>query len=153
MRTLRIGSLLVTELGMILVVGWTITVALILPKGMIHFRELIITTYTNGTIDFSTDATILFRTLGVISLLTLTLGLIIGAAIVLTTSSLHVKKKTDDYEKALAAADFMKITNTANGTTYQLTEHGRRFLKDYAFLNHESDTQSSQKVPVTNKAA
>jgi len=141
MQTLRFRSLLLTELAMLGVVGWIVTVTLILPKGIIHFNELIVTTYTNGTMDFSTDATVLVRSLGILSLLTLTLGLALGAAMGMSASSLaRVEKKTvtDGYENSLTRAGFMKITATRDGTTYQLTEHGRRFLRDYAFLNHEA---------------
>jgi hypothetical protein len=124
---------------MLLAVGWSIAVTMILPKGIFHFHELVITTYTNGTMDFSTDATILVRSLGIVSLLTLILGLVIGATMGLTASSVvHVKEKMNDYEHALAAAGFMKITPTPDGVTYQLTEHGRHFLREYAFLDRDA---------------
>jgi hypothetical protein len=151
LQTLRFSSLIVTELGLLLAVGWTIAVTVILPKGIFHFHELIITTYTNGTMDFSTDATALVRSLGTLSLLTLILGLVLGTAMGLTTSSVaHVKEKTVEYDHALTAAGFVKITSTPDGVTYRLTEHGRQFLRDYAFLNreaitvHESDGSTSR---------
>jgi hypothetical protein len=138
LQNLRFGNLLFTELAMLLAVGFIVTVTLILPKGIIHFNELIVTTYTNGTVDFSTDASMLVRSLGILSLLTLTLGLALGAAMGLTASSFaRVEKKTDQYESSLTTAGFMKITAARDGTTYQLTEHGRRFLREYAFLNRE----------------
>jgi hypothetical protein len=143
MQTLRFRSLLLTELAMLVAVGWTVAVTLILPKGIIHFNELIVTTYTNGTMDFSTDATVLVRSLGILSLLTLTLGLALGAVMGLTASSFaRVEKKTNEYASSLTTAGFMKITATPDGTTYQLTEHGRRFLREYAFLNRESTMAS-----------
>ena len=125
---------------MLLAVGWAIAFTLILPKGIFHFHELTITTYTNGTMDFSTDASILVRSLGIVSLLTLILGLVIGGSMGLTASSAdRVKEKeTNGYEHALAAAGFMKITPTPDGVTYQLTEHGRQFLREYAFLDREA---------------
>jgi len=132
--------MLVTELAVLLTVTWTIAVTTIFPKGIFHFHELVITTYTNGTWDFSTDATILVRSLGIVSLLTLVLGLVIGATIGLTAKNVAHIKKSDGYEQALTSAGFMKITPTADGVTYQLTEHGRHFLRDYAFLDREPVT-------------
>lgn len=59
----------------------------------------------------------------------------------LTASSVaHVKEKIVGYDHALTAANFVKITSKPDGVTYQLTEHGRQFLRDYAFLNHEAIT-------------
>jgi hypothetical protein len=130
---------LVTELGLLLAVGWAIALTLIVPKGIFHFHELVLTTYTNGTTDFSTDATIIVRSLGIVSLLTLILGLVIGATMGLTMPHVvHVKQKIGDYEHALTAAGFMKVRSTPKGTTYQLTEHGRQFLREYAFLDREA---------------
>ena len=142
LRTLKFGSILFADFVMLLAIGWVIAVTLILPKGIYHFHQLIITTYTDGTMDFSTDATLLIRGLGIVSLLTMILGLTIGAAMGLTASSFgaRVERKVKDYETALTEADFMKITTTPDGTTYQLTEHGRQFLRDYAFLDRESIT-------------
>jgi len=137
LHTLRFGRVLVTELAMLLAVGWAIAFTMIIPKGIFHFHELVITTYTNGTMDFSTDATILVRSLGIVSLLTLILGLVIGATMGLTASNIVHVKKTDEYEHELMATGFVKITPTPDGATYQLTEHGRQFLRDYAFLDRE----------------
>jgi len=124
---------------MLLAVGWAIAFTLILPKDIFHFHQLTITTYTNGTMDFSTDASILVRSLGIVSLLTLILGLVIGGSMGLALSADRVKE-TNGYEHALATAGFMKITRTRDGVTYQLTEHGRHFLRDYAFLDREAVT-------------
>ena len=123
---------------MLLAVGCAIAVTMIIPKEIFHFHELVITTYTNGTMDFSTDATMLVRSLGIVSLLTLILGLIIGATMGLTASNIvHVK---NEYEHELMTTGFVKITPTPDGATYQLTEHGRQFLRDYAFLDREALT-------------
>ena len=139
MQTLRFSRLLVTELTILLTVGSAIAVTLIIPKGIFHFHELIFTTYANGTADFSTDATILVRSLGIVSLLTMILGLVIGATIGLTASNL-AQVENKEYKRALMAGGFLKITPTPDGATYQLTEHGRQFLKDYAFLDREHIT-------------
>jgi hypothetical protein len=143
---------------MLLAVGWTIAFTMILPKDIFHFHELIITTYANGAVDFSTDVTGLVRSLGILSLLTLILGIVVGTIMGLTMSSVHVKvahvkEKTVGYDHALIDAGFVKITPTTDGVTYQLTEHGRHFLRDYAFLDreaitvHESDGSASKTNP------
>lgn len=126
---------------MLLPVGWAIAVTMIIPKKFFHFHELIVTIYANGAMDFSTDVTGLVRTLGILSLLTLILGLVLGTMMGLTASSVtHVKEKTVGYDHALTAAGFVKITPTPDGVTCQLTEHGRHFLRDYAFLDREAVT-------------
>jgi hypothetical protein len=126
---------------MLLAVGWAIAATMILPKAIFHFHELVITTYANGAMDFSTDSTGLVRSLGILSLMTLILGLVLGTTIGLTASSFaHVNEKTVGYDHALTTAGFVKMTRTPEGLTYQLTEHGRHFLRDYAFLNRETVT-------------
>jgi len=138
---------------MLLAVGWAIAVTVILPKEIFHFHELVITTYANGTIDFSTDATTLVRSLGTLSILTLILGLILGTTMGLTASSAHVKERTVEYDDALTAAGFVKKTSTPDGVTYQLTEYGRQFLRDYAFLNREPiAVHESNGWPLRNSA-
>lgn len=139
MHTLRPSCLLVTELIIVIAVGATVVATLILPKAMFHFQELVVTMYTNGTTDFSANVTPLVSSLGIVSLLTLIFGIAIGAAMSLTASSIpnvH-KKPEEEYEDIVRTAGFMKITTTAEGKTYQLTELGHRFLRDYAFLNRE----------------
>ena len=141
LQTLRFGRTLITGVVMLLATSWAIAGALILPKSVFHFHELVITSYANGTMDFSADASGLIRSLGIVSLLTLVLGLVIGLTIGLTASNLTPTKntalqenRTETYEHALSAAGLMSIKRTPDGTTYQLTEHGRQFLRDYAFL-------------------
>ena len=141
MQTLRSSSLLVTELVILIAVGFTVIATLILPKSIFHFQELVVTIYTSGKTDFSADVTPLVSSLGIVSLLTLIFGLAIGAAMSLTASSAaHVQKKAIGYEDALTTAGFMKITTTPDGRTYQLTELGQRFLRDYAFLDRQFTT-------------
>jgi len=141
LQQLRVSRILVTDLAMLLAVSWAIAVTMILPKGFYHFHELIITTYANGTMDFSTDATSLVRSLGLLSMLTLILGLVSGVVMGLTVPNVsHFKQKVIEYDDALAAARFVKITSTPDGVTYCLTEHGRQFLRDYAFLERQTIT-------------
>lgn len=107
------------------------SLVLILPKYSIYSHELTVNYYTNGAMDFSVDATSLVRSLGIISLMTLLLGLTAGAAMGLGARL----EEAYEYEKAIEKAGFVKITDMPDGTEYQITEYGRRFLRDYAFLN------------------
>ena len=118
----------------VLIVVAAISHVLILPKNSIYSHELTLNTYANGAADFSVDATSLVRNLGFVSLMTLILGLTAGAAVGLGSRI----EKTYGYEEAIKRAGFVKITQVPNGTAYQLTELGKRFLKDYAFLKVEN---------------
>ena len=143
MNRFTLRRLLVVQLAVLIIVA-TVSLILILSKNAFHFHELTVNYYTDGTMDFSADATALVRSLGVVSLLTLIFGLVMGSAISLTTSnflpnSTRIEENVDVYEKALMASGFVRVTKATNGTVYQITELGRRFLRDYAFLSHEID--------------
>ncbi len=124
------------------VVGFaTITVqSIILIKDVMHVHEIFLFYYRNGTTDFGVDVTGLVRSLGVVNLLTLTFGLALGAALVLTLKGSNpawglTEEETSHlshYERALANSGLVQITRTEEGTTYQVTEMGRRFLLEYA---------------------
>jgi len=135
----------------VLVVAGTIVGTLIVPKNTFYFQELVVNFYTNGTVSLSTDVTGLVRSLGIISLLTLILGLTIGAALGLIAIDLpdeanRTEGDLNEYEKALASSGFVKVTAASDGTTYQLTEVGKRFLRDYAFLNRRiEDNEPAQR--------
>jgi hypothetical protein len=121
-----------------------VSLVMIFSRNTFHFHELTVNYYTDGTMDFSADASALVRSLGVISLMTLIFGLAIGSAISLTTSKLlpnstRIEENVDGYEKALMESGFVRVTKATNGTTYQITELGQRFLRDYAFLKREID--------------
>jgi len=103
-----------------------------------HFEQLTLNFYTNGKIDFTTDATILVRTLATIAMLSLVFGVASGAAIVLTCSP-HLKapaspSRLSGYEEEMTKAGFVVISKTEGGTAYALTDLGRRFLREYRFL-------------------
>jgi hypothetical protein len=103
-----------------------------------HFEKVTLNIYANGTTDFTTDATNLVRSLGAIAMLSLVFGIAGGAAVGLTYNT-HLKKSesksaSEEYEEKIANAGFVKIDRTSEGTTYQLTEYGRRFLAEYRFL-------------------
>lgn len=148
------GRLIVAGLP-ILVVAGTLVGTLLVPKNIFHFQELIVAFYTNGAVDFGADVTGLVRSLGVISLLTLFFGLTMGAALGLIATDFPLratgtKGDLNQYEKALAISGFVKITTASNGTTYQLTEVGKCFLRDYAFL--ERRTENSEAAQRPNRA-
>jgi hypothetical protein len=130
-------SLFVAELAIVLGLVLTVALVLIIPTTTFHFTKLIVTFYTNGTTDFSTDASSLVRGLGLISLLTLTFGVTMGGAITITVAKASHTRRKLEYESALAAAGLVNVTIKPDGTTYELTELGHRFLKEYAFLNQK----------------
>ena len=102
--------------------------------------------------DFSTDVTTLVRSLGTISLMTLGLGIMVGAAAVLTTVDVRQGKKTlTGYENSLVGAGLVIATPVAEGVAYQLTENGRRFLNEYAFLTRS--LRATEKLPVVRNEA
>lgn len=122
---------LLVAIATVSIVAAAMSLVLILPKYSIYSHELTVNYYTNGAMDFSVDATSLVRSLGIISLMTLLLGLTAGAAMGLGARL----EEAYEYEKAIEKAGFVKITDMPDGTEYQITEYGRRFLRDYAFLN------------------
>jgi hypothetical protein len=145
------GKLMVAGLPVLVVAG-TLIGTLIVPKNTFNFQELIVTFYTNGTVNFSADVTGLVRSLGIISLLTLFFGLTMGAALGLMTIDFRLRATgtegdLKEYEKALALSGFVKITTASDGTTFQLTEVGKRFLRDYAFLNRGIENSEARQRP------
>ncbi len=121
----------------------TITVqSIILIKDMMPIHQIFLLRYRDGTLGFGVDVTGLVRSLGVVNLLTLTFGLALGAALVLTLKGSTpawglAEEETshlNEYERALANSGLVQITRTEEGTTYQVTEMGRRFLFEYADL-------------------
>ena len=52
--------------------------------------------------------------------------------------------RADEYERKVVMAGFLKVTSTLNGTTYAVTEQGKRFLRDYAFLSEKMKQESTQ---------
>ena len=112
-----------------------------------HFQQVVLNFYADKTTDFSTNATSLVRGLGNIDLLTLVFGLSIGAAMALTSTNgdrLDPRRAKDvsqlsQYEKALMSSGLVGINKTAEGTTYQVTEMGRRFLTEFSYLQHKCE--------------
>jgi predicted transcriptional regulator len=128
-------TLLIFELLLLFSFSTLITGLMLLHSYTFHFERVTLNFYTNGTSDFTTDATGLVRSLGTIAMLTLMFGIATGTAVGLTyNAQLNRKPTAEGYEEKLAKAGFVKIEKTSEGTTYQLTEHGRRFLSEYRFL-------------------
>ena len=105
-----------------------------------HFQQLFLNYYADKSVDFSVNVTALVRNLGIVDLLTLVFGLTIGAAMALTAGGSLVKGGTKgveqlgQFEKSLMISGLVDITKTQEGTTYRVTEMGRRFLKEFAYL-------------------
>jgi hypothetical protein len=144
-------KLVVVELGIVLGFAAVITQSLILSNSIMHFHQLFLNFYTDGTTDFSTNVTTLVRNLGIVDLLTLTFGVTIGAAITLTAAKRAKQPEgtaegiadLDEYEKALVASGLVIVARNKEGTTYQVTETGRRFLMEYADLRRKLEEQAS----------
>ena len=116
-----------------------------------HFQQVTLNFYTNGTSDFTTNVSTLVRSLGTVAVFSLFFGVTTGAAIGLTCSP-QIKKSNSPsqesgYEEEMTKMGFVVINKTDEGTTYTLTDHGRRFLRDYRFLENTEDVKA-EGVPV-----
>jgi len=104
----------------------------------LHFGQVTLNYYTNGKVDFTTDASSLVRSLGTVTMLSLVFGVTIGAAVGLTCSpqfdQANSRSRPGNYEEEMARMGFVVVTKTDEGTTYRLTDFGRRFLREYRFL-------------------
>jgi hypothetical protein len=143
-------KLIVVEFAIALGFAAVITQSLILSNSMIHFHQVFLNFYTNGTNDFSANVTTLVRNLGIVDLLTLIFGITIGAAITLTAANRAKQTEgpaesmahLDKYERALVASGLVIVARNKEGTTYQMTEMGRRFLMEYADLRRKLEEQA-----------
>jgi hypothetical protein len=135
---MKTKKLLVIEGALLCILAAPLIALVLLHSYTFHFEQVTLNFYTNGKADFSTDATNLVRSLGTIALLALIFGVTTGAAFGLTLST-HLKAPNSTtpsagYEEEMAKAGFVVINKTTEGTTYRLTEIGRRFLREYRFL-------------------
>jgi hypothetical protein len=138
MLSVKAKKLLVVECALLSVLAAPLFALMLLPSYTLHFEQVTLNYYTNGKVDFTTDATGLVRSLGTIAVLSLVFGLAAGAAVSLTCSP-HFKTSNpaeglSGYEGELTKAGFVEVTKTDEGTTYKLTGSGRRFLREYRFL-------------------
>ena len=144
-------KLIAVEFAIVLGLAAVIARSLILSNSIVHFHELFLNFYSDGTSDFSANVTSLIRSLGVVDLLTLIFGVSIGAAITLTAANRAKQTKStakgmrhlDQYEKALVASGLVIVAKNREGTTYQVTEMGRRFLMEYADFRRKLEEQTS----------
>jgi hypothetical protein len=139
---LKAKKLLVIELASFSIFATLLFAFMFLHSYTFHFEQVTLNYYTNGKADFSTDVSSLVRSLATVSLLSLVFGVTIGAAVGLTCNP-HFEAANSggsNYEEEMAKMGFVVITKTDEGTTYQLTDHGRRFLKEYRFLEKTEQT-------------
>lgn len=109
---------------------------------LFHFGQVTLNTYVNGSSDFTTNAASLVRSLGTIAVFSLVFGVATGAAIGLAYSphkDTFGSAGLGRYEEAMTKLGFVVINKTEQGTTYTLTDHGRRFLRDYRFLERTEE--------------
>ena len=136
MIDIRAKKLLVIELASFSILATLLFAFMFLRSYTFHFQQVTLNFYTNGKVDFTTDASNLVRSLGTVAMLSLVFGLTIGAAVGLTCSP-HFAANSgpgSNYEEEMGKMGFVVITKTDEGTTYQLTDLGRRFLREYRFL-------------------
>jgi len=136
--SVKAKKLLVIELASFSILASLLFAFMFLHSYTFHFEKVTLNFYTNGKVDFTTDASSLVRSLGTIAMLSLVFGVTIGAAVGLTCSP-HFDATTSrpgqsSYEEEMAKLGFVVITKTDEGTTYKLTDFGRRFLREYRFL-------------------
>jgi hypothetical protein len=135
-------KLLVIELASFSILATLLFALMFLPSYTFHFEQVTLNYYTNGKVDFTADVSGLVRSLATVAILSLVFGITIGAAVGLTCSP-HFEAADSgrsSYEEEMAKMGFVVITKTDEGTTYRLTEHGRRFLSEYRFLEKTEET-------------
>ena len=144
MLGVRAKKLLAIELASFCILATLLFAFMSLPSYTFHFEQVTLSHYTNGKVDFSTDVSSLVRSLATVSLLSLVFGVTIGAAIGLTCSphfgAPKARSGRSNYEEEMTKMGFVVINKTDEGTTYQLTEHGRQFLREYRFLEKAEQT-------------
>ena len=137
-------KLLVIELASFSILATLLFAFMFLRSYTFHFQQVTLNFYTNGKVDFTTDASNLVRSLGTVAMLSLVFGVTIGAAVGLTCSphfgSTDSRSGAGNYEEEMSKMGFVVITKTDEGTTYQLTDLGRRFLREYRFLEKTEQT-------------
>ena len=131
-------KLLVIEFASFSILATLLFAFMFLHSYTFHFGQVTLNYYTNGKVDFTTDASSLVRSLGTVTMLSLVFGVTIGAAVGLTCSPQFVqsnsRSRPGSYEDEMARMGFVVVTKTDEGTTYRLTDFGRRFLREYRFL-------------------
>ena len=137
-------KLLVIELASFSILATLLFTLMFMQSYTFHFQQVTLNFYTNGKMDFTADASSLVRSLGTVAMLSLVFGATVGGVIVLTCSPHFERNESSSgrgsYEEEMSKMGFVVITKTDQGTTYQLTDFGRRFLKEYRFLEEAEQT-------------
>jgi len=144
LSTSKAKKLLFIECALFLIIATMLFGFMFFHSFTFHFEQVTLNVYKNGTSDFTTNVTSLVRSLGTIAVFSLFFGVATGAAIGLTCSP-HIETANSAlgpgaYEEEIEKLGFVVINKTDEGTTYRLTEHGRRFLNDYRFLERTEET-------------
>ena len=141
--SLKAKELLATEFVLLFALAAPLVALMFLHSYTFHFDQLTLNYYVNGKADFTTDAGGLVRSLATVAVLTLVIGSATGAAIGLTFSSQlklsNSEKGLSRWEEDMTKSGFVEINRTDQATTYKLTVLGRRFLRDYSFLEKAED--------------
>jgi hypothetical protein len=134
----RAKKLLVIEIASFSILASLLFAFMFLHSYTFHFEQVTLNYYTNGKVDFTTDVSSLVRSLATVAMLSLFFGITIGAAVGLTCSphfdAAGSRSGQSKYEEEMAKMGFVVISKTDEGTTYRLTDLGRRFLREYRFL-------------------
>jgi predicted transcriptional regulator len=132
-------GLLVVEFAFLFGFATLIMAFMSLHSYTFHFEQVTLNYYTNGKVDFTTDVTGLVKSLATVAMLSLVFGTATGGAVGLTYSAnLKTADSTTrrrEYDAELAQKGLVVINRTGEGVTYQLTDLGRRFLREYRFLD------------------
>jgi len=137
---MKTTKLLFVELAIVLVVAGAIAYSLLLPSRSYHFHELSLNFYPNGAVDFSTDMTAVVRSLSVLALLTMAVGLLVGTAMGLSSLNLSQtarrigKATVEESMELLVKSGFVRVLATEGGAKYEITNTGLRFLEEYQNL-------------------
>ena len=90
--------------------------------------------------DFSTDMTAVVRSLSVLALLTMAVGLLVGTAMGLSSLNLSQTARTigkatvEESMELLVKSGFVRGLATEGGAKYEITNTGLRFLEEYQSL-------------------
>lgn len=132
-------GLLLVEFAFLFGFATLIMALMFLHSYTFHFEQVTLNYYTNGKVDFTANATSLVKSLATVAMLSLVFGTATGAAVGLTYSA-HFKTadsttRRREYEEDLENKGLVMISRTGEGATYELTYLGRRFLREYRFLD------------------
>ena len=87
------------------------------------------------------------------ALLAMVIGLLVGAAIGLTSLNLNRtalmlgKTTVDESMELLFRSGFVRDVTTHEGTNYEITKTGLQFMKEYQNLKRTLEQEPTQKIP------